>query len=300
MRKLLFLALFIGANTIAIAQDTYYILAVKGKILNKKTNQYLKARQKIRSSDKVIFKDKNAKALIYSRGKGRFNLTLNPQNKKSPNELVVLVKKSIFSQQMRAFTRGQRIVSLLGLQKFIEQGKPQFAILNDRLELEFTPPMMGQVVGELGEGIFFIRYQYEGKTRNIGLTLKDQKLIFTKESLFKTKEGKWLDPSKASDMHLAFYRQKKQVINGVTLPKGAFNLGENETKLMFNPVFLTTQEAKDKGLFALAKMLKNQPIKGTTEQIQDDINEALAEFLASIYGGAGSDNVETWYKQNFK
>jgi hypothetical protein len=284
MRKLLLLALLIGSSTIAIAQDTYYILAVKGKILNRNSNQYLKARQKIKSSDKVIFKDKNAKALIYSRGKGRFNLTLSPQNKKSPNELVVLVKKSIFAQQQGAFTRGF-YDDYQELQEDFKRGTPHYIVLNNRLELNFSSQFMTSI-SSLGKGVFFIRYQYEGKPRNIGLTLKDRKLIITKESLFKTKEGEWLDPSKASDMYLAFYKQEA--------PKGIAHLGENESKLMFSPLFLSSKDLDNIGLPTLVKVLKEE--KASKKKIIDEIRGLLTEFK----GTTDKSNVETWYNQNFK
>lgn len=284
MRRLFILALLIGANTIAIAQDTYYILAVKGKILNRNSNQYLKARQKIKASDEVIFKDKNAKALIYSRGKGRFNLTLSPKNQKSPNELVVLVKKSIFAQQQGAFTRGF-YDDYQELQEDFKRGTPHYIVLNNRLELNFSSQFMTSI-SSLGKGVFFIRYQYEGKPRNIGLTLKDKKLIITKESLFKTKEGEWLDPSKASDMYLAFYKQEE--------PKGVAHLGENESKLLFNPLFLSNKDLDNIGLPTLVKVLKEE--KASKKKIINEIRGLLTEFK----GTTDKSNVETWYNQNFK
>lgn len=283
MRKLLFLAFFIGASTVLTAQDTYYILAVKGKILNRNTSKYLKARQKIKSNDKVIFKDKKAKALVYSRGKGRFNLTLSPQNKKSPDELILLVKKSIFAQQSGAFTRAVDIVSLVNLREHFEKGTPKYVILNNRLELDFKPSVMTQI-GGLGDGLFFIRYQYDGKTRNVGLALKDHKLVITKESLFKTKEGEWLDQNKASGMYIAYYQKNE---------KNVVQLGENEQKLAFNPFFLSRNDLEETGAYELVNILKKE--KTSDKKIINEVMGLLAEF-----GVAEKDNVTAWYKKNFK
>ena len=100
MRKLtfLFILTFLAFSfATSQAQQVYYILAVKGKIYNQTTKKYLKPRTKISTSDKVIFKDKNAVAILYSRGKGRIKLKL--KNKAAASESAIFVKKTLFAQK---------------------------------------------------------------------------------------------------------------------------------------------------------------------------------------------------------
>lgn len=279
MRKLFFLFLLVGSHSLLMAQDTYYILAVKGKILNKKTKQYLKAKQKIKSNDKVIFKNKNAKALIYSRGKGRFNLSLSPKNKKSPNELVVLVKKSIFSQKNGAYARGTKIddkaalVNLFGIDKSL--------VIVDKLELEFISQALPYITDN-EDGFFFVRYTYESKVRNIALKLDGNKLILTKEALFKTKDG-WVDQKKAKDMIFSYYKKEKKEI--------LFLNGQKHLK--FQPLFLSEEDMKENGMYNLAEYLQK------VEKDEGKLIEELTRALTPL-GTPEAGNVKAWYKRNFK
>ncbi|OJJ19375.1 hypothetical protein BKI52_21435 [marine bacterium AO1-C] len=285
MKKILYLSILLAlvVATQAVAQDTYYILAVKGQILNNSTKKPLKARQKIKASDKVVFKSKSAQALIFSRGKGRFVLRLNPKQKSS-NEFIALVKKSIFSQKSGAYTRIS-YASTKQMREDILEGNPHYLILGDRWEVAVVQSFINEV-STWGDGFFFIRYRYEGKTRNIALSLKDFKIIITKEALFKTKEGQWLDPSKATDMHIAYY-----VKSGDN--KGIIQIGDKDgnSQLAFNPLFVPYKEINMDDIVANLK---------TKTSDKREIIRDITQILANFYGRADSDNVAVWYNKTFK
>lgn len=280
MKKVLFLSLMVALMTTTqlIAQDTYYILAVKGKILNKRTNQLLKGRQKIKSSDQVVFKDKNARALIFARGvQGRFVLQLKPQQK-SANEFITLVKKSIFSQKNGAYVRSNLIKSKKDLLELF-LNKP--LVILDKLELEFESLSFSQLTNN-EEGVFFVRYEYEGKTRNLALKLDGNKLTLTKENIFRTKDG-WIDQTKVKNMIFSYYKkEKKEMV-----------LFDGDKHLQFLPFFLTEEDLKNEGVYALAEHLtKLQKDKG--KLIQE-----LAYYLVG-YGTINGNNIEDWYNKHFK
>lgn len=73
--SLLMLAILFGRD--ATAQDCYIVMKIKGSILLESTGKALQKDDQVCSSDNVIFKSKDAVAIVHSPTKGRYTLKAN-------------------------------------------------------------------------------------------------------------------------------------------------------------------------------------------------------------------------------
>lgn len=284
MKKQLLYSLWflLGVSSALPAQDTkFYIFAVKGKILNQRTHQYLQSKQTIQATDQVVFESKEAKALLYQVDKGRFALKLSPQKQQDFKAKPLLVTQNISPEKKRIRLRGI-IMDFRSLAKHLVAHNP-YVILGNSLKL-CVPTMFVEQMKREGEGLFFIRYQYEGKTRNIALSFKNKCLLITKKALFQTKEGTWLNPAKVKGMYLAYYKKATQEV---------LHLGTDRGKLTFHPLFLSTKDLKASGIWALATFMHQKKV---------DKDRRLDELIGALstFGQADISNVSRWCQKNFK
>ncbi|OJJ22183.1 hypothetical protein BKI52_09090 [marine bacterium AO1-C] len=282
MRKLTFLlalAITFMSFSVARAQSTYYILAVKGKIYNQTTKTYLKPRTKINSSNKVVFKDKNAVAVLYSRGKGRFKLKL--KNKAAASESAIFVKKTLFAQKQGAIARAANINSLTELKAHFNKARKGYLILGNRLELKINPA----VFAKFGKGQPYIRYSYKGQQINKALKYKDSTLIIDREELFKV-DGEEIQEELATDFIISYYIYDKE---------SSVYIAEPETKqhMTFKPVFVAQEILKKEGLVELGKYLKAEKLP------EEDVIQEMASNMVSL-GTPNTSNVRAWYEKNIK
>ena len=286
MKKLTYLFLlaimFVGFSA-AQGQDNYYILAVKGKIYNQTTKKYLKSRTKIKATNKVVFKDKNAVAILFSRGKGRFKLRL--KNKKSSSELSIFVNKTLFAQKQGAITRASTAINnVAGFAAHFKRrvgGKKKYLILGDKLMLKVNP----KVFENLGKGTPYIRYKYNGKDVNKALKYENNTLIIDKNELFKV-DGESIQEEQATDFIISYYVASKEASVYLDEP-------ESNKHLAFEPVFVTKKTLEDQGVVALAEYLKAENAN------ESEVAQEVASALLDI-GVANKENVKDWYKKNIK
>jgi len=92
--KLLVVLFWISA-AVMLPAEKYYVTFVKGNVLVEKTRKPLKVGDVLNPEDKLIFKDKTAKASFISPGKGRFDLNSNASKVNGQNELLAIVKSSL-------------------------------------------------------------------------------------------------------------------------------------------------------------------------------------------------------------
>lgn len=282
MRKLtfLFILTFLAFSfATSQAQQVYYILAVKGKIYNQTTKKYLKPRTKISTSDKVIFKDKNAVAILYSRGKGRIKLKL--KNKAAASESAIFVKKTLFAQKQGAISRSGVINSLTEFQAHFNKARNGYLILGNKLELKINP----EVFAKLGKGQPYIRYKYKGQEINKSLKYKDGTLTIDRDELFKI-DGEDIHEELATDLIISYYVYDK---------KSSIYLAEPETEkhLAFKPVFVAPETLKEEGFVAMGQYLKEEKLS------DDDVAQEMAVNLVSL-GTPNPSNVRKWYQKNIK
>lgn len=283
--KLFLSSLFVAilTQTSIYAQDTYRIIKVKGQIFNVTTGNLIKDKTSIKSTDKVKFKSKNAKALIYSRRRGRFILRAQPQpgGKFNP-EFLTLVRRTIFAQRSGTYT----MAAIYSKKDFIDlfsAKKP--LLLLEELELEFSEYTLNQI-NKGKKGVFFVRFKYDEKTINLPLKLVDgKKIILSQDNLFRTKKG-LLDQTKVKEMIFSYAIPQ----NGKGMEVLKLKDGEH---LTFQPKFLSKEELKENGIYNLAEYL---------HEVEKDQGEVVRElYLAlSVYGTPVSMNVNDWYQNNFK
>lgn len=271
------------ASNMIFAQETYHIIKVSGQIINASTGKALKEKTKIKSTDKVKFKSKSAKALIYSRSKGRFILRAKPiPGRRFNSELLTLVRRTIFAQRTGTYTRGV-VRTKKDLIELFEVKKP--LLLLGELELEFTPFSLNQMTNGK-KGFFFVRFTYDGKTKNLSLKLIDgKKIILSQDGLFRTKEG-LLDHNKVKEMIFSY---------AIPQEGGRYEtLKLNEEKhLIFQPRLLSQVQLKENGIYNLAEYLSE------IEKDEGTIIQELCKAL-SVYGTPAIMNVRDWYLKYFK
>lgn len=89
-----------------VAEELYQVLFVQGQIQNKTSGAMLQRGDKLKATDKVVFKSKDAKAVVLSNAKGRFVMSANPTTAGSELAQVVSNIVSPLKTNAKLSTRG--------------------------------------------------------------------------------------------------------------------------------------------------------------------------------------------------
>ncbi|TAH29087.1 MAG: hypothetical protein EAZ06_07870 [Cytophagales bacterium] len=122
--------------------EVYQVVFVQGNIVNQsKNNQAVTRGGKISANDKIVFKTKDAKAVVISTTRGRFVLE-GKKSKQAGNELVAFVNEVIspLKTNSKLSTRAGESDKVMDLEKHfgLTKGVSQFVILGNEYQFKFA------------------------------------------------------------------------------------------------------------------------------------------------------------------
>lgn len=163
-----------------IQQEKYYITFIKGTVLVQRTGKPVKIAETLLPSDKLIFKDSNAKLACISPGKGRFEISPVKSNNNSRGELIAVLKNILLpiSNTYHLSTRSLIINGYDPETYFTcEETQNRILLLTD-LPLPLIPSYNPDP-----NNFFFVQYTEDGKTITRKIAQSEKGLLFSK-SLF--------------------------------------------------------------------------------------------------------------------
>ena len=214
---LLFFNLLVG--------ETYYVIQLKGKIVNVETSQALKAGDKLTPETKLKFTSLDAKAILISNSRGRFIISGKHVSKPNDSEVTEFVKNVLLSHDKDDYrymsTRGTtdhvdnaELESYFGVGKFFIVGKSlTLKINNEKYPLSDSK-------------YFIIKYKSALGMVDKKITGTDGLITIDKEHLYNI-NGKPIIPESIKKMDLYFYDATTKYEDYIT---------------SFNPVFVSESQ----------------------------------------------------------
>lgn len=254
--------------------ETYYVIHVEGKILNKSSGKPIQTGDRLRASDALIFTTEQALAVVLSTKKGRYVLN-RPANQpvSARKEAIAIIKNLIFNPVERsnlstrsvAFSRGTDLKELFADNTFTLLGRQTKIILD-----KATYPMSS-------DNYFVCRYEYQGKQVSKKVPFAADTLIFDVNRVYMV-NGKFIKPEEAGEAELYFYKLQN---------KSTTFIGS------FIPVFIP-QEILKKELQTITDVLKslNTP--------RPEIDQHLHEHIQSLYGVTDKNILSQWISEHIK
>jgi hypothetical protein len=183
--------------------ETYYVLQLKGKIVNVETNQVLKTGDKLTPDTKLKFSTADAKAILISSARGRFIISPSAASKKAGNsEITEFVKNVLLSHDddyrfmstrgVDAPTDKADLESYFGVGKFYVIGE-EIKVKIDNEKYKITP-----------KKYFIIRYKNQTALIDKKILIDGDVIKLAKEQLFLV-NGKELSQEAIKKMDLYFY-----------------------------------------------------------------------------------------------
>jgi hypothetical protein len=265
---LIILAFYFLSCFSTLNAETYHILYVKGEILLKKDRSLLKTGMKIRAEDQLIFKNREAKAIVMSNLSGRFVLALNKPPQTA--ELIAFVKEVVSPLKTNATlsTRGTPQV-VRDLADYF--GKDTFFIIGNKLTFEadrskfkINDNQYFQIQYKLGDSL--VKKKLESANNLVSLDMP---------ALFQDQEGKFLLPA---EVEICWFVHKPRSM---------------EPKTSFQPVVISEDELKPQ-YAELLKLIENQQLN------PEDYRNYILSYFRDVYGQTDENALESWVEENFK
>ncbi len=138
------LSLLIGFTTPTtqpvVTEELYHVLFVQGQILNKTSGAMLVRGDKLKATDKVVFKSKDGKAVVLSNTRGRFVMSANPAKGNSELGDVVSGIVSPIKTNAKLSTRGGEEEAVSDLKAHFGKAEneviPTFIIIGDKYDFK--------------------------------------------------------------------------------------------------------------------------------------------------------------------
>ncbi|MDX2303127.1 MAG: hypothetical protein NW226_10020 [Microscillaceae bacterium] len=254
--------------------ELYHVIVTNGVIINKKTGQELKRGAKISSTDEVLFKSKDAKAIVISTKRGRF--VLAPKKTSSGSELVAFVNDVVspLKSNSKLSTRGlEDSEEISDLQNHF--GDSVYVILGDTMAFK-----VAGIYPMNANNFLTLRYVYKGTPINkvIGhagniATLDKNKQFVYKNEVIPVEEIEKVD--------LYYLKGFKEENNGKGIP---------ELITSFKLIFLDKE--------AISAELREY---ATLFEEGMDYNEKLDEFygyILDVYGPTDKHALDDFLKAN--
>lgn len=251
---------------LAVAQEVYYVVQVKGEVINQATKTAVKQGDKVSADDKLKFRTADAAVVFISSKRGRFIAKAHTTGNTNDSELVALVKnvllpvKTTSNLSTRGSDENDGVVDLknhLGTQKFY--------IIGNKLEISLN----ASVYPLSGDKFFIYRYEHAGKAISKKIHSEGQKIVLDKQILYETPHG---NVSPESIEHVDVYYFDASTKKSTHIVK-------------FSPVFLPED--------AIADELKVQAqVLSALKLTHTEIKKELADYIADIYGKTDAKNVE--------
>jgi hypothetical protein len=265
---LLFLLFF--NQSIAQTGDVYYVIHLKGPIVNKTTGKEIIVGEKLGPKDELKFPNAEALAVVLSPTKGKFTVKPNP-TKNTNNEFVAFMQSAILPVKSNTHlsTRGAEENGVMDLKNYF--GADKFAIIGDnitiRLNIEKYP---------MSETKFFIyRYMNGDKPVSKKIEHSNGNLVIDKKALYHV-DGQMIDPGTIHTVDVYYYDSNTR----------------NSMKIVsFSPLFLSESTLKEECKIQ-KDLYKNQNM--TREQIDKELHN----YVTDVYGKTDDDILEKWIKAN--
>lgn len=254
---------FLCATMLWAAQNSenYYIIQLKGGILNKTTGKALKIGDQINHDDQLKFLSSDAGAILMSTKRGRF-VVKPATHHATENELTVFVKNVLLPVKSSGnlSTRGEEADGIMDLKNFL--GTEKFAIIGDRVALHLNAAKY-----PVSDMHFFIyRYEHDGKAVSKKVPFENGKIIFDKNLLYQTYGG--LIAAETVKTVDIYYH------NAAT---------KNSTAIVkFSPVYLPEDEIKQE-LKVQIDIFKAQNLG------KEEIKKELHGYIRDVYGKTDVD-----------
>ena len=277
-----------------VAEELYHVLFVQGQIVNKTSGAMLQRGDKLKATDKVVFKSKDGKAVVLSNTRGRFVMSANPSTAGSELADVVGNIVSPLKTNSKLSTRGGEVAG----EDAVKDLKAHFGLTTDKVVPTFI------IIGD----------DYKFKVDKGAMTLGDNQFIAMK---FKTSDGKKgitglahegnatalkkdvlskkLDVSKIE--FIEFYQWNKDAT------PGSANMLGTKALAAFRPIFVDSKELMANFQAYLKETNMDETLKvymtGNTEELAkipkmtdtEKKRELLFYFLCECYA-APSENGE--------
>jgi hypothetical protein len=275
MKLSILISLFSAIFALLQEADVYYVVHIKGEIMNESISKPLQLQDKLKPSDKLNFKSPEAKAVIYSTSKGRFILsksTLSQTKKTSAplSEYIELVKDILLpvSTSERLSTRSLDLSGVEDLEDFF--GIHPYAFIGDTYKVRVSAASY-----PLASGKYFVyKYSYKGNDYSKRIdTIKDT-LVFNKQALY-TAKGVLIEPREAGKAEIYYFNAKTSPIRITTLM----------------PIFIPEDQLKEE-MLAMLNILKSENFS------RDQILEELHKHVESTYGNTNKGALDIWVSNN--
>jgi hypothetical protein len=255
--------------------DIYYVVHVKGLILNETRHDTLSVGDKLFSTDKLLFKSPQASAAIISPTKGRFTLG-KPANKKvsASGEFMALLQnvlvgeKSIAKLSTRGFT-ADKVIDLKGV-----FSTDTFYFAGSQSKLILDP----SVYPISNEQYFMYRYTYQhDKIARKRIPYNGDTLIFDKKILY------------AAGSHFILPEETGEIeIHKVN--------GKQRSSILIatiRPVFIADKELISE-LQTIWDIFKN------SKKQKEEIMEEMYKHVLTVYGETDKNMLKIWANEHIK
>jgi hypothetical protein len=264
---LLLLLLILVTN--ALQAQEFFVLHVKGKIVNvSKNNADVVMGSKISPKDKLKFTSSDAFAIVMSKETGRKMIDGGKAKKEDSSELTAFVTDVLMPMKTnhQLSTRAILPAEIIDFEAYF--GSEKFMIIGDMYQVEVSktkyPLDLNRVV--------ILKYEYDKRPVQKELLSKNNQIIFSKKDIYALR-GAELNPDHVKNVEL-FYFDKQS---------------KERTKLVeFKPVFVG-EETLIKEINSLINFLvTNDIMKG--EELKDE----LYKYALEVYGKTDSDRFAKW------
>ncbi len=172
-------------SLISLQTENYYIIKVKGDIFDETIGRNLKQGDAVKSTDKLIFKQQDAMAVVISDSRGRFTLKYPAEQNEYNDALYVFVKTAlVMSKQRQLSTRAIGISSTVSnLNNYF--GYELFNIIGDTLLINLSEKYY-----PLNKGYdIMVVYEQNGKTYKKILERNNQTIMLSRKTFGLPAEG---------------------------------------------------------------------------------------------------------------
>lgn len=255
--------------------EIYYVVHVKGVVINKKTGRALKIQDQLKPSDELVYQSADAKVVVYSSRKGRFMLDKSiAQRADKPDAPVSeywAFVKNLFvpsSSSAHLSTRSLEVDAVDDLETFF--GINTYVFIGDVYKLRMdrsSYPMSGSKY-------FVFKYNYNGTDYSKRIAHAGDTLIFDKTALY-TVKGAVINPEEAGKADIYYFNARTSPLKITTLL----------------PVFLPEAQLKSE-MQAMLHILKEDNLS------REEVLNQLYEHVIIIYGPTNRMMMEAWINDN--
>ncbi len=244
---ILFSVLLLGAYQ----TENYYIIKVKGDIVNQRTGKHLEQGDAILATDELTFKDKNSMALVISDTRGRFKLQYPEKDKENDFEFTAFVKSALVASNKVQFSTRSIIVNtpVNDLKTFL--GDDEFTVIGNSLDVQLNK-------SRFSNQKVLAKYENKGQQVDKELVIEDSKLQLSRNALGVKSYGE------VKLFHVEFYKQVQNL-----------NAEEKITRLDVNFIDKTALFDEFKTIIGVYKK---------KEYTKPQMKKFLMEYFGDFYG----------------